>query len=137
VEFSEPREIIDAFASALNAKDPGGIGALFSEDAVFVSVTGAVMRGRNEIIDGHAAAFAGPLADSTFRFDSITELPVTTDVTVLQVHGVSERPPDAPTTTRAAITTVFQLVVRQGSEGWLAVAASNVPETRLPGPSSD
>ena len=90
MEFSEPREIIDAFASALNVKDPDRIGAVFSEDAVFVSVTGAVMRGRNGIIEGHAAAFAGPLADSTFRFDSITELPVTADVTVLHVHGIRE-----------------------------------------------
>jgi uncharacterized protein (TIGR02246 family) len=134
MEFSEPREIIDAFASALNAKNPGGIGALFSEDAVFVSVTGAVMRGRKGIIEGHAAAFAGPLADSTFRFDSITELQVTADVTVLHVHGIGERRSDEPTG-GPTITTIFQLVVRRGSEGWLAVAASNVPETPLPGPS--
>jgi uncharacterized protein (TIGR02246 family) len=137
MEFSEPREIIDAFASAMNVKDPGRIGALFSEDAVFVSVTGAVMRGRKGIIEGHAAAFAGPLADSSFRFDSITELPVTDDVTVLHVHGIRERSSDAPTTTGPAMTTVFQLVVHQGSDGWLAVAASNVPETPLPGPSSN
>jgi uncharacterized protein (TIGR02246 family) len=137
MEFSEPREIVDAFASALNMKDPGRLGALFSEDAVFVSVTGAVMQGRKGIIDGHAVAFAGPLADSTFRFDSITELPVTADVSVLHLHGIRERPSDAPTTTGAANTTVFQLVVRQGGEGWLAVAASNVPETPLPGRSSD
>ena len=136
MEFSEPREIINAFASALNAKDPDRIGAVFTEDAVFVSVTGAVMHGRNGIIEGHAAAFAGPLADSTFRFDSVTELPVTADVTVLHVHGIRERPSDAPST-GAAITTIFQLVVRQGREGWLAVAASNVPETPHSGPSSD
>jgi uncharacterized protein (TIGR02246 family) len=137
MEFSEPREIINAFASALNAKDPDRIGAVFTEDAVFVSVTGAVMHGRNGIIEGHAAAFAGPLADSTFRFDSVTELPVTADVTVLHVHGMREGASDAPTTTGPAITTIFQLVVRQGREGWLAVAASNVPETPHSGPSSD
>jgi uncharacterized protein (TIGR02246 family) len=131
MEFSEPRDIIDAFASALNVKDPDRIGALFSEDAVFVSVTGAVMHGRKGIIEGHAAAFVGPLADSTFRFDSITELPVTADVTVLHVHGIRERPSDTRPTTGPEITTIFQLVVRQGSEGWLAVAASNVPETPL------
>jgi len=133
--FDQPRYIIDAFAEALNAKDALSLGKLFSEDAEFVNVRGARMLGRQGIIEGHAISFSGPLAGSTFAFDSISELPVTPDVTVVHAHCVRDRLPDAPPTTAPKLSTVLQLVARRGPKGWLAVAAANVPETPPPGPS--
>jgi uncharacterized protein (TIGR02246 family) len=125
--FSEPADMIHAFAAALNAKDAAGLGRLFSEDAQFVNVRGIVMRGRQSIIQGHKISFAGPLAGSTFQFDSVQELLVTPDVAVLHARCLRDRLPDAPPGTGPAVTTVLQLVARRGGEGWQAVAAANVP----------
>jgi len=133
--FHQPRDLIDAFAEALNAKDAEGLGKLFSEDAEFVNVRGARMLGRQGIIDGHAMSFSGPLAGSTFKFHSISELPVTPEVTVVHAHCVRDRLPDAPPTTGPKVSTVLQLVARRGLKGWQAVAAANVPETPPAGPS--
>jgi uncharacterized protein (TIGR02246 family) len=55
--FDQPRDIIDAFADALNAKDAESLGNLFCEDAEFVNVRGARMHGRQGIIEGHAISF--------------------------------------------------------------------------------
>jgi uncharacterized protein (TIGR02246 family) len=127
-ELSEPRDIIEALIRALNAGDAQGIGDLFSEDGVFVTVRGMVMNGRKAIIKGHAASFAGPLAGSMFRCLSTSELPVSTDVRVLHVHSIRCRKSDPSASTGPGLTTVLQLVARKAGNGWQAVAASNVPE---------
>jgi hypothetical protein len=93
------------------------------------------MLGRQGIIEGHAISFSGPLAGSTFEFHSISELPVTSEVTVVHAHSVRDRLPDAPATTGPKVSTVLQLVARRGPRGWLAVAAANVPEMPPLGPS--
>jgi uncharacterized protein (TIGR02246 family) len=133
--FAQPRDIIHAFQDALNAKDAESLGRVFSENAEFVNVRGTRMHGRQGIIDGHEMGFSGPLARSTFEFHSISELPVTVDVTVLHAHSVRDRPPDAPPSTGPRVTTVLQFVIRRGPDGWLAVAAANVPESPSPGSS--
>jgi uncharacterized protein (TIGR02246 family) len=108
--FSEPADIIDAFAAALNAKDAERLGDLFSEDAQFVNVRGVLMHGRHGIVQGHKVSFAGPLAGSVFQFDSVDQSLITPDVAVLQAHCLR-----------------VQLVARRGPHGWRAVAAANVP----------
>ncbi len=94
--FDQPRDLIEAFADALNAKDAESLGRLFSEGAEFVNVRGTCMHGREGIIEGHALSFSGPLAGSTFQFHSISELPVTAEVTVVHAHCIRDRLPDAP-----------------------------------------
>jgi uncharacterized protein (TIGR02246 family) len=129
IRFDRPRDILDAIAAALNSKDAGSLGRLFTEDAEFINVRGMRMHGRQGIIEGHALAFSGPLAGSTFEFDSISELTVTADVMVVHAHTVRDRLPDASATTGPKVSTVLQVVARRGPEGWLAVAVANVPES--------
>ena len=78
--FGEAREIVDAFAAALNAKDAEALGELFSDDAEFVNILGMRMREREGIVAGHAWAFAGPLQGRVIDFDAVDELHVTDDV---------------------------------------------------------
>jgi uncharacterized protein (TIGR02246 family) len=92
----QPRQLVDAFASALNAKNADELGRLFAEDAEFVNILGMRMRGRTGIVDGHAWAFAGPLRGRQIRFDQVDELPITDDVVVLHGHNIRERQPDGP-----------------------------------------
>jgi uncharacterized protein (TIGR02246 family) len=130
--FAQPRELVDAFASALNAKDAEALGRLFTEDAEFVNIMGMRMRQRTGIVDGHAWAFAGPLRGRDIRFDQVDELPVTDDVVVLHGHTIRERQPDAPVEGLPDGTSVLVFVSRRGPEGWQFVAATNVTESAPP-----
>jgi len=60
--FARPRDLVDAFARALNSKDAVELGELFSDDGEFVNIMGMRMRHREGIVDGHRWAFDGPLA---------------------------------------------------------------------------
>ena len=131
--FAHPRELVDAFASALNAKNADELGRLFTEDAEFVNILGMRMRRRAGIVDGHARAFAGPLRGRHVRFDQVDELKVTDDVTVLHGHCVRERQPDAPVEGLPDGTSVLVFVTRRGAQGWQIVAATNVTEAAPPG----
>src|ERR671926_1964953 len=91
-----PRDLVDAFASALNAKDADELGRLFTDDAEFVNIMGMRMRRREGIVEGHAWAFAGPLRGRRIRFDQVDVLTVTDDVTVLHGHCIREREQDEP-----------------------------------------
>jgi uncharacterized protein (TIGR02246 family) len=130
--FAEPRELVTAFADALNAKDADAIGALFTEDAEFVNIMGMRMQHRDGIVEGHAWAFAGPLRGSQIEFDSVDELRVTDDVTVLHAHCIRRRLPDAPERTLPAGHSMLVFVTRRGPVGWQAVTATNVTEAKPP-----
>jgi len=130
--FSEPREIADGFAAALNAKDADAVGEIFTDDAEFVNIAGMRMRGRDAIVAGHAWAMSGPLRGSRVSFDEVDELPVTEDVVILHGHCLRERLPDAPENTLPPDATVLVFVAKRGADGWQAVSATNVTEAPLP-----
>lgn len=131
--LGHPRELVDAFATALNAADAGALGDLFSEDAEFVNILGMRMRGRDGIVAGHGWALAGPLRGREIRFDEVDELPVTEDVTVLHGHCLRARRPGAPEEGLPDGTSVLAFVTRRGADGWQIVAATNVTEAPPPG----
>jgi uncharacterized protein (TIGR02246 family) len=130
--FSRPRDIVDAFEAALNAKDADALREVFAEDGEFVNIMGMRMRGREAIVAGHTWAFAGPLRGSRIGFDQVDELRVTDDVTVLHGHCARERLPDAPPQTLPAGRSLLVFVTRRDSDGWQAVAATNVTEAPPP-----
>ena len=130
--FAHPRELVDAFARTLNAKDADELGRLFSEDAEFVNILGMRMHGREGIVTGHAWAFAGPLQGRVIEFDAVEELQVTDDVSILHGHCVRRRLPEAPVEGLPDGASVMVFVLRRGSAGWQAVAATNVTEVPRP-----
>jgi uncharacterized protein (TIGR02246 family) len=130
---AHPRELVDAFAAALNAKDAEELGRLFIEDAEFVNIMGMRMRGRSGIVEGHAWAFAGPLRGRRVRFDQVDVLTITDDVTVLHGHCIREREPDAPADGLPDGSSVLAFVTRGGPQGWQIAAATNVTEAAPPG----
>jgi uncharacterized protein (TIGR02246 family) len=130
--FATPRAIVEAFADALNAKDAEQLGQLFTEDAQFVNIMGMRMQGREGMVAGHSWAFAGPLLGSFIEFDAVDELSVTDDVAVLHAHCLRRRRADAPESTLSAGASVLVFIARRGSNGWQAVAATNVTESLPP-----
>ena len=131
--FTEPRQLLDAFAQTLNVKNAQGLGDLFTEDGEYVNIFGMRMRGRRGIADGHAWAFSGPLRGRRIRFDQVDELKVTDDVTVLHGHALREREPGAPEAGLPDGATIIVFVTRRGPHGWQIVAATNVAEAPPPG----
>jgi uncharacterized protein (TIGR02246 family) len=130
--LERPRQLVDAFASALNAKDADELGRLFAEDAEFVNILGMRMRRREGIVDGHAWAFAGPLRGRQIRFDQVDELQITDDVVVLHGHNIRERQPDGPVEGLPDGSSVLVFVTRRGPQGWEIVTATNVTEAAPP-----
>jgi uncharacterized protein (TIGR02246 family) len=130
--FEKADQIVEAFADALNSKDADALGELFSDDAEFVNILGMRMQGREGIVTGHAWAFAGPLQGRVIEFDSVDELQVTDDVSILHGHCVRRRLPDAPVEGLPDGASVLVFVLRRGSDGWRAVAATNVTEAPRP-----
>jgi uncharacterized protein (TIGR02246 family) len=127
-----PRDIVEAFAEALNAKDAKQLGRLFTEDAQFVNIMGMRMQGRDGIVAGHSWAFAGPLRGSFIEFDTVDELTVTDDVAVLHAHCLRHRRADATDSTLPAGASLLVFTVRRRSSGWQVVAATNVTESLPP-----
>jgi uncharacterized protein (TIGR02246 family) len=130
--FAHPRDLADAFAQALNAKDVDELGELFTDDAEFVNIMGMRMRRREGIVDGHGWAFAGPLRGRRVHFDQIDELSVTDDVIVLIGHCVREREPDGPVAGLPDGASVLVFVTRREPQSWRIVAATNVTESTPP-----
>ena len=130
--FARPRDLVVAFARALNAKDADELGELFTDDAEFVNIMGMRMRRREGIVHGHGWAFAGPLRGRRVHFDQVDELSVTDDVTVLIGHCVREREPDAPVAGLPDGASVLVFVTRREPQSWRIVAATNVTESTPP-----
>lgn len=97
-----------------------------------MNIMGMRMQRREGIVAGHRWAFDGPLRGSRISFDQVDELQVTDGVTVVHGHCVRERLPDAPPKTLPAGRSVLVFVTRRDSDGWRAVAATNVTEAPPP-----
>src|ERR1700712_4229358 len=130
--FATPRDIVEAFADALNAKNAEQLGQLFADDAQFVNIMGMRMQGRDGIVAGHSWAFAGPLQGSFIEFDAVDERTVTDDVTGLHAHCLRHRRADAPDSTLPAGASMLVFTARRQSSGWQAVSATNVTEAVPP-----
>jgi uncharacterized protein (TIGR02246 family) len=74
--FVQPKDIVNGFEDALNAKNAEPPGELFTKGAEFVNIVGQRMHGREGIIQGHAKVFTGPLKELTFDFDAVDEVRV-------------------------------------------------------------
>jgi DNA-binding MarR family transcriptional regulator len=98
-----------------------------------LSARGTVMR---ELLAPLAAeermGVRGAARGSRVSFDQVDELQVTDGVTVLHAHCLRERLPDAPPQTLPAGRSVLVFVTRRDSDGWHAVAATNVTEAQRP-----
>jgi uncharacterized protein (TIGR02246 family) len=70
-----PEALVDAFSSALNDGDADALGALFTEDAVFVNIAGIRMLARDGIVEGHRWALAGPLKATTVTLEDLVNRP--------------------------------------------------------------
>ena len=108
--------LLRAVEQAWNAADPVAYARLFAPDAIFVTRSGALWQGRPAIEEGHRAALAGTLADTSIRLRP-THIMVPA-LSVAVAHVEIELSSDT-STTRAMTTFVLAL---NGAE-WSILAA--------------
>ena len=108
--------LLRAVEEAWNAADPVAYARLFAPDAIFVTRSGALWQGRPAIEEGHRAALAGTLADTSIRLRP-THIMVPA-LSVAVAHVEIELSSDT-STTRAMTTFVLAL---NGAE-WSILAA--------------
>src|SRR5215472_9727241 len=65
------RNVIAEFVEAINRSDIKAFGALFTEDADFVVITGKYLKGRSEIVAYHAELFTGDFKASHLDITSM------------------------------------------------------------------
>jgi uncharacterized protein (TIGR02246 family) len=129
---ASPEALVAAFSGALNDGDADALGALFTEDAVFVNIAGMRMLAREGIVDGHRWALAGPLKASTVTLEDLAVVAVRDDLAVVHVTSVRTPRRDAPAGGLPPGRTVLVFTLVGGKNGWLAVAATNTPIAVLP-----
>jgi uncharacterized protein (TIGR02246 family) len=126
--------LFEAFAEAFNAKDAQALGALFTEDAEFVTIFGNRMRGRAGIETGHAAVFTHALSGNRLVPGSVDVQLLAPGVSLAHAAWTREQLTDAPAGTLPPGTGIFTLVLQERDRGWLLRAATNVqhavPPTR-------
>jgi uncharacterized protein (TIGR02246 family) len=108
--------LLRAVEEAWNAADPVAYARLFAPDAIYVTRSGALWQGRPAIEEGHRAALAGTLADTSIRLRP-THIMVPA-LSVAVAHVEIELSSDT-STTRAMTTFVLAL---NGAE-WSILAA--------------
>jgi uncharacterized protein (TIGR02246 family) len=128
-----PQDLVHRLADAFNDKDADAFAALFTEDAEFVNVFGARMRGRAGIAEGDRRVFATTLVGSTLALEELDVLPLGDDVAVCHARWRRGRTADATPATLPPGEGIFTLVGRRDGDGWLLAAATNVAITAPPG----
>jgi uncharacterized protein (TIGR02246 family) len=122
---SDPADFPLAFAEAWHSRDGHRIGALFSEDADFVNVTGLWWRTRSDISKAHDYALKSFFADTILKPGAIRTRLLAHDHAVVhcRFHLTGQIAPDgSPAGDRS---TILIFVLEQTDDGWRAIAAQN------------
>ena len=137
MDVSMIEEQIAALLAALNHKSAPALGALFTEDAEFVSILGTRMRGRRDIEAQHDGHFKlGLLAGSAFESKNVEVTLLGADVARCIVEWRRLRLPDASERTLPPGDGIFTLVAVRGDGGWRFAAAQNTQVVVPPARSS-
>lgn len=121
-----PQDFPAAFAKAWQARDAGGIAALFDEDAEFVNVTGLWWHDRESIRRAHAYGLAHIFDQSTLRVGVVRVKYLSDKIAVVHARmTLSGQSATADIARPGTRTTVFSFVVRHTARGWSCASAQN------------
>ncbi|MBF6454752.1 SgcJ/EcaC family oxidoreductase [Nocardia cyriacigeorgica] len=86
-DIAAVRAVIDGLVAAWAAHDAEAYGALFTEDASYISFVGTVYRGRRDIVSSHRALFAKFLAGTKLADEVLDIRFCGTDTAVVTSRG--------------------------------------------------
>jgi uncharacterized protein (TIGR02246 family) len=133
VDYQAVESVVDALGKAFNDKDAQSFARLFTDDAEFVTIFGARMRGRAGIEAGHSAVFANALSGNRLVISGIDAKAIGADVALCHAAWVRERSADAPEGSLPPGSGLFTLVFTRTGNGWAIAAATNVQDATPPG----
>jgi uncharacterized protein (TIGR02246 family) len=117
------REVLRRLEDAWNRGDGQAFGAVYAEDAYFVTIRGEHLRGQAQIAGGHAGIFATIYAGSTNRMELIEARRIAQNVVVSTSTGTLDAPHGPLQGVHTAMST--SVLVRQAGGEWLIVATHN------------
>jgi uncharacterized protein (TIGR02246 family) len=123
-------ELTSGLAAAWNQHDMRAFASLFHDDAAFVNVAGAYMRGHEEIERIHAGVHAGPFRNSTLTARPEDARSLGSDVVVTHVRSELHGDDRFPGQVRQTLMTL--VIERRGAQ-WKIVAAHNTNVLAAPG----
>jgi uncharacterized protein (TIGR02246 family) len=123
-------DLTSNLGTAWNEHDMTAFAGLFHEDAAFVNVAGAYLRGREEIERIHAAVHAGPFQNSTLTAWPEDVRMLGSEVIIAHVRSELHGDDRAGGQVRRAIMT---LVIERRGSLWKIVAAHNTNVLAAPG----
>ncbi|HLU99968.1 MAG TPA: SgcJ/EcaC family oxidoreductase [Acidobacteriota bacterium] len=124
--LERPEDIVGAFVTAWNARDPDAIAALFDEDAEFVNVTGLWWHTREEIRKAHAYGLTRIFNESFLQTIDIRIKRLSDETAVVHACMVlSGQSPIGKVSAPRPRSTVMSFVVRKTTAGWLCASAHN------------
>jgi uncharacterized protein (TIGR02246 family) len=124
-QADRPQSLVDGFIRAWNAHDMTALGALFTEDADFVTADGKWWKGRAWIQSQHARAHAARLKTTMMVETNTTVRAVRPDVAVL--HFEWEVSGELGADGKALITRhgILHMVAVKQAGGWRIVSAQD------------
>jgi len=117
------RGVLGRLEDAWNHGDGQAFGAVYAEDASFVTIRGEHLRGRAQIAGGHAGIFATIYAGSTNRMELVEARQIAENVVLSTSTGTLDAPHGPLQGVHTAMST--SVLVRSADAEWLIVATHN------------
>lgn len=126
--LSAPDALTRSFASAWAARDAQALGDLFAADSEFLSLTGGLAEGREDIADLFAAELAGAFARARLVTGKLRIRAVGPDVAVVSQRFVLSGILNADGSDAGRIGALLCATMAHTQAGWEIVAAQFVVE---------
>ncbi|WP_194819971.1 SgcJ/EcaC family oxidoreductase [Nocardia sp. XZ_19_385] len=120
-EIAEVRAVLNGLIAAWDRNDAEAYGALFTEDASYVSFVGTVYQGRRDIVQSHRALFAKFLEGSKLADEVLDIRFYGTDVAVVNGRGDTYKGKRPQKLSKVQT----YLLVRDAGGRWLVAAFQN------------
>lgn len=121
----DPADFPKAFSEAWHSREGHRIGALFTEDADFVNVTGLWWRDRDAISKAHDYALKSFFSETTLKPGVTRTRQLGPDHAIVHCRFTltGQKAPDGSTARDRQTILIF--VLQRTADGWQAVAAQN------------
>jgi uncharacterized protein (TIGR02246 family) len=127
------RKIPQTFVDAWNTHDAGSIAALLADDADFVSVGAVWLHGRSDVATFNERMMTGRFSETQMKLLGTRVSFLSPDIAVIHWAWQMQGDRNSDNTLKPPRYGIMQMVVKQGSGGWLVESAENTPAI-LPSP---
>jgi uncharacterized protein (TIGR02246 family) len=114
----EIRAVLDGFEEAWNRGDPRAFAGWFTDRAAYISRSGALFDGRDEVALAHAEAFDGPQRGTQMQITPTRTQRLAEDVAVVHASVRTTRQHQP-----GSVDAIATVVMQRNADGWRVAAA--------------